>query len=246
MGRLTMADFRVIIPFQFHQGRLLKTQAFADPTYLGDPVNMARIYRDLRADQVVLLDIRPGPIATGPDFPFLDRVLAELPLPVAYGGAIRHREDATALIHRGIDHLVFGSACWDDPGLVRAVAADHGRQAVMVSLDHRAGRCFTHGGRRDTGVSLAEALGRVEDLGAGEILVQDIARDGSAAGLDLRPLACLRASTHLPLLVGGGARDGADLARARAAGFEGALAGACAFFRGDRRAILPSCPRPGP
>jgi cyclase len=202
---------RRIIPVQLLQaGRLVKTVGFGSWRDVGDPVKSSRVYADQQADELVFLDItRDG---RHPDhlLQLLERVSAVCFMPLALGGGITTPAQAAALIRHGADKVVVNSACYDDPGLITAIANDFGSQAIVASVDARAegpGRwsLWSDCGRRRHELPLAEHLARLEAAGAGEILINSIDRDGAMGGYDLDLLAAAASAVHIPVIGCGGA-----------------------------------------
>ena len=199
---------RVIPCLDVHDGRVVKGVNFLDLLDAGDPVELARRYDLEGADELVFLDIT----ATSDDRSTMVRVVemtAETVfIPLTVGGGVRSVEDARSLLRAGVDKVSVNSAAVARPGLVAELAEEFGRQCVVVAIDSKRGDdgygVVTHGGRRPAGLDLVEWLETVAKLGAGEILLTSMDRDGTRAGYDLQLLQLATTTIDLPVISSGG------------------------------------------
>ncbi|MEI6700304.1 MAG: imidazole glycerol phosphate synthase subunit HisF [Actinomycetota bacterium] len=199
---------RVIPCLDVHDGRVVKGVNFLDLIDAGDPVELAHRYDLEGADELVFLDIT----ATSDDRSTMVRVVemtAETVfIPLTVGGGVRSVEDARSLLRAGADKVSVNSAAVARPGLVAELAEEFGRQCVVVAIDAKRGEhgygVVTHGGRRPTGLDLVAWLEKVADLGAGEILLTSMDRDGTRSGYDLELLQLATQTIHLPVIASGG------------------------------------------
>ncbi|MEN9564187.1 MAG: glycosyl amidation-associated protein WbuZ, partial [Chloroflexota bacterium] len=129
-----------VIPALLLKGQgLVKTVKFKDPKYLGDPINIVRIFNDKEVDELVLLDITATPEKRGPQFDLLKNITSEAFIPLAYGGGIRSMDDVRKLLSIGIEKLIMNTSAVETPSLVREVADHAGSQAAVVSMDVKKG-----------------------------------------------------------------------------------------------------------
>lgn len=235
---------RVIPVLLLKGGGFCKTTRFADPRYLGDPLNIVRIFNEKEVDELCILDIDATLSGRGPQFAMLESLADECFMPVSYGGGIRSAEDCRRLFAAGFEKVVLNSALADDVAIVSAVAAMAGSQAVIASIDARrepdgSHRVWTHGGRRPTGETPVRWARRLADLGAGEILLTDIDRDGTMEGYDLDLVRTVADAVPVPLIACGGAGSMDDLVAGVLKGHASAVAAGSLFvFYGRRRAVL--------
>jgi len=204
-----MIATRIIPCLDVDNGRVVKGVAFKDIREVGDPVEMARRYYQQGADELAFLDIgatwRSREILAG----IVERVSREIFIPLTVGGGLRSVEDIRRVLQAGADKVSLGSAGLADPQLLARAAARFGSQCVVLSIDarrdHGAWRVYSHGGRRPTGWDAVNWARRGEELGAGEILLNSIDRDGTGRGYDLDLLRGVATAVSIPVIASGGA-----------------------------------------
>lgn len=225
--------------------RLVKTIAFGERTYIGDPFNVVRIFNEKEVDELCVLDIDATHQGRGPDFDFLGVLASECFIPLSYGGGIRTREDCERLNRLGVEKFVIGSAA-KEPGLVAALAGQFGAQAVVGCVDVRgSGRtatCVCRNAEVALGLSPLELARRLEGEGVGEILLQSVDQDGRREGYDLELIRDVAPQLRIPVIAAGGARGIDDLIQALQAGASAAASGSAFCFIGRLRAVLISYP----
>jgi imidazole glycerol-phosphate synthase subunit HisF len=242
----SMIETRVIPSLLLLDGGLVKTVQFQDPNYLGDPVNIARLFNDKQVDELVLLDIGATVEGRAPSLETLQEMASECFMPLAYGGGIRTADEGKRILEVGVEKVIVNTAAVYNPRLVGALAAFAGSSSVVASLDvgttGRGYEVFTHGGRRATGRSPLECAIAMENEGAGELLLTSIDRDGTMDGYDLALIAEVTSGVGIPVVACGGARDLSDLVRAVEAGASAAAAGSMFVYQGRHRAVLITYP----
>lgn len=222
-----MLALRVIPCLDVKDGRVVKGVNFVELRDAGDPVEQARNYDREGADEITFLDITASAENRDTILDVVSRTAAEVFIPLTVGGGVRSVEDARRLLLAGADKVSINSAAVADPDLVRRAAEAFGSQAIVVAIDARrrdvggGWEVFTHGGRRGTGIDAIAWARQIEALGAGEILLTSMDRDGTKQGFDLELTAAVRAATRLPIVASGGVgelRHFVDGARAGATG----------------------------
>ncbi|GAC1423248.1 MAG: imidazole glycerol phosphate synthase subunit HisF [Vulcanimicrobiaceae bacterium] len=205
---------RIIPCLDIKAGRVVKGVRFVELADAGDPVELARRYEAAGADELVFLDITATVEGRGATLAVVRAVAAELTIPFAVGGGIRTVDDMNALLRAGCDKISINSAALRDPQLVASAAQIFGSQCVVVAIDARAsGDSFevvVDGGRTPTGRDAVEWAREAVSLGAGELLVTSIDRDGTKAGFDLAMLRAMRDAVNVPIIASGGAGTIAD------------------------------------
>lgn len=228
--------------------RLVKTVRFDDPDYVGDPVNVLSIFSHFEVDEIVLLDIRATADGRRPPFELLTQLAGECMIPLGYGGGIASVEDARRILETGLEKVVLGTVVDRDPGLVKEIADVFGSQAVAVAVDvvRRPDGTFdvvVESGRRSLGVDPVTWARHAEDLGAGEILLTAVHRDGTLDGYDLELIGSVAEAVTVPLIANGGAGSRDDLRRAVVDGHASAVAAGSIFvYQGKRRGVLVNFP----
>lgn len=242
-----------IVPFLLLCGHgLVKTLRFGDPKYVGDPINAVKIFNEKEVDELTLLDINATVAGKAPNFDLLKDIAAESRMPLCYGGGVQDAETAAKIIGLGFEKVSVSHAALERPALVREMAERVGRQSVVVTLDvKREGlvggshRVCSRNAKQMHKVDPIEFAVKCTELGAGEIVLNSIDRDGTMQGYDLELARKLRAAITTPMTVVGGAGSTEDLrALTGELGPIGAGAGSLFVFRGRYRAVLISYFRP--
>jgi len=200
---------RVIPCLDVANGRVVKGVNFVDLADAGDPVEQARAYDAAGADELCFLDITASHEARGTMVDVVRRTAEVCFMPLTVGGGVRSVEDARALLLAGADKVAVNSAAVARPELVAEMADRFGSQCVVASVDARAvdrGRweVFTHGGRRETGIDAVAHAIRLAELGAGELLVTSMDRDGTQGGYDLALTRTIADAVSVPVVASGG------------------------------------------
>ena len=228
---------------------LVKTTRFRSPRYVGDPINAVRIFNEKEVDELVVLDIEATPEGRGPRFDAIEALARECFMPLCYGGGVRSLEDVRRLVGLGVEKVAINSAAVSDPNFLGAAAERFGSSTLVVSIDVKrrllgGPRVFSHGGRRAVGLGPVAYARHVAGLGAGEILLNSIDRDGTLTGYDLELIESVASAVQVPVIACGGAAGVSDVHRALDAGASAAAAGSLFVFHGKHRAVLINYPRP--
>lgn len=240
---------RIIPCLLLKQRGLVKTVQFREPRYVGDPLNAVRIFNEKEVDELMVLDIEATAKGTEPDYATIENLAAECRMPFCYGGGIKTVRQAQRIIGLGVEKVAVGSAAVETPELIAEIAQQAGSQSVVVVMDVKTEKstqsyevCIRNGTRR-TGTSPLELAQWMQELGAGEIVVNSIDRDGTMQGYDLPLIERLRECVSVPLTVLGGAGSLEDIRRLiRRFGVIGAAAGSLFVFKGAYRAVLINYP----
>jgi cyclase len=228
---------RVIPCLDVADGRVVKGVRFVDLVDEGDPAELAARYAAEGADELVFLDINAAPERRGTLLAVVERTAREVFIPLTVGGGVRSVDEMRAVLRAGADKVALNSAAVGDPDLVARCAARFGRQAVVVAIDARARvdgdgwEVLVRGGRDTTGLEAVRWAERAAELGAGELLVTSIDRDGTQAGFDTALLAAITARVSVPVIASGGAAGPADFVAAIRDGGADAVLAASIFHR---------------
>ena len=219
---------RVIPCLDVKEGRVVKGIQFQNLRDLGSPVELARRYDLEGADEVVFLDISAGEEGRSTQETWVRQVSRELTIPFAVGGGVTKAEDFTRLLRNGADKVALNTAAVRNPELVREAAARVGSQCVVAAVDVKRDqecgwRVFVKGGKEATDLAAVPWLRRLQDLGAGEILLTSMDRDGTLSGFDLELLR-EAAKLDIPVIASGGAGTETHFLEALEAGADAVLA----------------------
>lgn len=240
---------RIIPCLLVHDGGLVKTRKFGDHKYVGDPINAVKIFNEKEVDELIVVDIDATVKGADPDYTLVKNLAAECNMPLCYGGGIKTARQVEEIIALGVEKVALSSVVLSDPEMVREAATIVGVQSIVAVMDVKKARfrkryeVHTHNGTVGTGLSPAEFARRAADLGAGEVVVNSIDRDGEMGGYDLDLARAVREVVSLPMTVLGGAGSLDDM-KALIDAFEivGAAAGSLFVFKGVYRAVLISYP----
>jgi cyclase len=233
---------RVIPCLDVDGGRVVKGVRFVELRDAGDPVELAAAYDAAGADELVFLDITASSDDRETMRHVVERVAEAVFIPFTVGGGIRSVDDVRGMLRAGADKVSLNTAAVADPDLVRRAAEQFGSQCVVVAVDARrrdpddagAGwEVVTHGGRTPTGLDVLEWCRRVVDLGAGELLVTSMDRDGTREGYDCELLRAVTTAVSVPVVASGGVGGLADLYQGVADGGADALLAASIFHFGE-------------
>jgi cyclase len=244
---------RIIPCLLVHQGGLVKTQAFKDAKYVGDPINAVKIFNEKEADELIVLDIDATVQGREPDFGLIAKLAAECRMPLCYGGGVTTAAQAARIVDMGVEKVAVSAAAIANPALLTEMAAAVGRQSVVAVLDVRKkSGLFSKGFEvctRNAKVQhkqdpIALAL-QLQEAGAGEIVVNSVDRDGLMQGYDLDLAAQFRQALRVPVTFLGGAGSLDDIGQlVSRVGVVGAAAGSLFVFKGKYRAVLINYPTP--
>jgi len=220
---------RIIPCLDVKDGRVVKGVNFIALRDAGDPVEQARAYDAQGADEITFLDIGATHENRDTMFDVVSRTAAEVFIPLTVGGGVRSVEDIRKLLLAGADKVSINSAAVSDPDLVRRAAEAFGSQCIVVAMDAKRvsedrWEVFTHGGRRETGLDAVDWARRMASMGAGEILLTSMDRDGTKQGFDLELLRHVVGAVRVPVVASGGVGSLDHFVEGARAGATGLLA----------------------
>lgn len=233
-----MLKKRIIPCLDCHQGRVVKGTQFKALRDMGDPVSLARYYADSGADELVFYDISASPEGRKTHAALAADISNVINIPFTIGGGIQCLEDFYTVLAAGADKVSVNTAAYLNPSLVSESAKRFGSQCVVVSMDlldvkGRGAEVYLYGGRKATGSDAIAYAKRMEDLGAGELVINTIHTDGVKGGYDIKLLSQLAQAVRIPVIASGGAGCVEDFAQALTLGkADGALA-ASVFHSGQ-------------
>ena len=235
-----MRTVRVIPCLDVDGGRVVQGVNFVGLRDAGDPVELAARYDREGADELVFLDITASVDSRDTTIGMVRRAAEEVFIPFTVGGGIRSVDDARGILRAGADKVSVNTAAVDEPGLVTRLATEFGSQCVVVAVDARRSpgvesgfEVFTRGGRTPTGLDAVAWVAEVVALGAGEILLTSMDRDGTRDGFDIEMLKAVGAVATVPLVASGGVGDLDHLVEGATEGGADAVLAASIFHFGE-------------
>lgn len=205
-----MLRTRIIPCLLLRESSLVKTIKFGKYTYIGDPLNTCRIFNELEVDEMTILDITASGDGREPNYKLLGSLVSECFMPLSYGGGVSSLLQAERLFTLGFEKIVLNSSLYDNPDLISEIAKVFGSQSIIVSMDVRKSifrgyEVYSHSGSKKQKVNLLEWTRYVEELGAGEILLTNIDREGTWTGMDLALIRMVSEAVNIPVIAHGGA-----------------------------------------
>lgn len=229
-----MLKIRVMPTLLFRDVGLVKGTGFDSWRRVGSAMQAVKVYNMREVDELVFLDIRATADSRRPDFATVDELADECFMPMTVGGGVRSVDDVRGLLSVGADKVAINTAAIDDPELIRRISDRFGAQCVVVSIDARleqdgTHQVYTHSGTVPTGMDPVTWAMRAQELGAGEILLTSIDRDGTMRGYDVPLVASVSECVSIPVIASGGAGNFGDMAAALGIGKASAVAAASIF-----------------
>lgn len=232
-----MVSKRIIPCLDVKDGRVVKGVRFVNLRDAGDPVEVAKKYSEEGADEITFLDITASHEKRKTMIDVVERTASEVFVPLTVGGGLRTVEDVRELLLAGADKVTINTAAITDPDFVRRASYRFGSQCIVVAIDARrreggGWEVFTHGGRNPTGIDAVGWAAKMEDFGAGEILLTSMDRDGTEDGYDLELTRTISETVGIPVIASGGAGQLEHLVEAVEAGRADAVLCASIFHYG--------------
>lgn len=238
-----------IIPCLLLKGEgLVKGQHFSSHRYIGDPINAVQLFNTMEVDELLFLDITATKEKRTVPLSLVQKLSDQCLMPFGVGGGIDTLDKAKQILALGAEKVCLNTAAIENPSLINAISSNFGNQSVLVSIDIKRTptdryEVYTHCGTKKFSSNLEETIRTVEKYGAGEILINDIDKDGTMDGYDLKLISHISSLTRLPVIACGGAGTYKDLTRAISTGkASAAAAGSLFVFHGPRKAVLINYP----
>ena len=238
---------RVIPTLLLKGNRLVKTIKFENPSYVGDPINVIRIFNEKEVDEILILDIEASKNQKEPDYEYIEKIAGECFMPLTYGGGINSLEQAKQIFALGVEKICLQTAALEKPELISDLASVFGSQSVVVSLDIK--RSFVgnpkiwFSKKRETLlINWLDITQKWVEAGAGEFLLNAVDKDGTLGGPDLDLIRIASKAISVPLVFCGGVSSLQDIKKACEAGASAVAAGSFFIYHGPHRAVLITYP----
>jgi cyclase len=242
-----MRSVRVIPALLLKNSGLVKTVKFKEPVYIGDPINAIKIFNEKEVDELVFLDMEITQKGREPDYKLLQEFASEAFFPLAYGGGVSTLDQAKRIFRIGVEKIVLSSAAISNPQLVREISDYSGSSSVVVCIDVKkslfgAHKIFPRNGQKLENSDPFDMAKAMEDLGAGEIIVNSVDLDGTMAGYDYGLIGKMSEAVSIPVVALGGAGSLGDLKHAVESGASAVAAGSFFVFFGKLKGVLITYP----
>ena len=242
-----MLKNRVIPCLLIKDRRLVKTQKFKKPAYVGDPVNVVRIFNEKEVDEIILLDINASKNNCAPDFEYIEEVAGECFMPLCYGGGISTVQQAEKLFTIGVEKICIQTALLNDFSLINEIVKRFGVQSIVVSVDVKSsffgGYKFFSSSRKRIKIDYQVFIQKAIDAGTGEIILNVVDNDGCMSGMQFELINEVSSKINVPLIAMGGVGSLEDIRLAVNSGASAVAAGAFFVYQGPHRAVLISYPK---
>jgi len=228
---------------------LVKTTRFEDPRYVGDPINAIKIFNEKNADELIFLDINAAAGGWRPQLDVIEKIATECLMPVCYGGGINNIETISRILSIGIEKISISSHAVKSPYFIKDASREFGSQSIVVCLDVKKtgeGRyeVVTGNAKERTKIEPLEFALKMQDMGAGELLINSVDRDGTMSGYDIELIRTIAESVKMPVIACGGAGSLNDIQEVIVKGKASAAAvGSLFVFYGRLRAVLINYPK---
>jgi cyclase len=242
-----MSRTRIIPVLAIMGNRLVKTVKFKNPNYIGDPLNAIKIFNEKKVDELVILDIEASKQNKEPNYKLIYEMAGEAFMPLGYGGGIKTLEQAKKIFALGIEKVVLNSVLLENPKVITQIANIYGAQSVVMSLDFKKnifGKLRPHfnSAKANTKKDIKSFALEMIELGIGEIILQDVDRDGTFAGYNLEMISELK-SLSIPIVAMGGCNSTQNMKQAIDKGANAVAAGSLFVYRNnDPKSILINYP----
>lgn len=244
-----MLRTRVIPTLLLKDGGLVKGKQFKNHKYVGDPINAVKIFNEKEVDELVFLDISATEENRGPDFDLISDIASEAFMPFGYGGGITRVEEIEKIFSLGVEKAIINSSAFYNPQLIADAAKVSGSQSIVVSMDVKKSlfgsyEVYVQNGKQKTKNDPLIYAKKMQDLGAGELIVCAVDREGTEKGYDLQLLDMVSSAVDIPVVGLGGAGSLQDLADAKnQTEVSGLAAGDMFVFHGKHKAVLITYPK---
>jgi len=243
-----MLDPRIIPCLLVHNKGLVKTVKFKDSKYIGDPINAVKIFNEKEVDELIVIDIDATVENREPDYKMIENLANECRMPLCYGGGIKTVSQAQRILSLGVEKIAISSAVFDNPELIKEISSQVGNQSVVIIFDVKKKlfggyEVYTHNAKNKIKSDLIELVEKVQELGAGEIIINSIDNDGMMKGYDLDLINKIKKKTSVPMTMLGGAGKLEDISQViEKFGIIGCAAGSLFVFKGKYKAVLINYP----
>jgi len=244
---LTKLPPRIIPTLLLKNKSFVKGSKFKNHQYIGDPLNIIKLFNDLQASEILIMGINARE-NNGPDYDYLDKISSQAFMPLSYGGNINNSEQASEIISRGFEKVVLNTISFLDPEIISSISEDLGASSTVGCIDVKKNfifdgyKVFSNCGKKKEKISPQDLAVMYQEYGAGELIINSIHLDGNGMGYDISLIKSIAQSIDIPLIISGGAGGLHDFKAAIDAGASAVSAGDFFVYEGQHKAVLVSYP----
>jgi cyclase len=240
---------RISVFLMVHKNSLYKSLQFSDYTYMGDPLNAVRIFNDFGVDELILMDIDASVNSLGPNFDLISAIAQESRMPLCYGGGISNAFEVEKIVKAGVEKVSLSSQAIKNPKVIKSIAENFGSQSISCCLDikkplkEKDYKAYIHNGMKKMEGDILETINSFQSHGAGEIIINNIDRDGTLDGFDIEIIKKIYSILDIPLTAIGGASSLTNISELiNQCGLIGVGAGRLWSLVGENRSVLLNYP----
>lgn len=238
---------RVIPVLLLQNGKLVKTCRFKQAKYVGDPINAVKIFNEKEVDELILLDIGCSSDGTEPNYELIHKIVSEAFMPVGYGGGIKNAQQAKQIFDLGMEKIILNTSLQNNPELVTQISSVYGSSSLVAGIDYKKNlfgknKVYFKSGSTKSEYNPIEWALKLQALGAGEIFLNSIDREGAYSGYDYHLLNDISAKVDVPIVISGGASTTEDFIKAIVSGASGMAVGSMFIYKRPHNAVLISYP----
>ena len=243
-----MLKKRIIPILLIKDDELVKSTRYKNHNYVGDPINVIKIFNEKEVDELIFLDIDASAQNNEPNYKMIDDIASECFMPLCYGGGIKNLQQMKLVYSLGVEKISISSEAFLNPDLIKDASAIFGNQSVLVTIDVKKDffgnkKVYIKNGQINTRLDPLSFFKKMEDLGAGEIVINSINNDGVMKGFDLELLKLLKANSKIPVIGMGGAGNIEHIKEAfEISKIDGVACGSMFVYQGPLRGVLISYP----
>jgi cyclase len=241
-----MINKRIIPMLMLHDGLLFKSKQFKQLTYIGDPLVAVKIFNEKEAQEICIVDIDPGRSGTGINFELLKNIAGECFMPLSYGGGIKSISDIRKILYSGFEKVILNSEIHSNPQLLKDAVAEFGSSSIIGCIDYKEekeeGVVYIKNAQLETKWTLVEYAKHLEINGVGELLLNNITRDGAMKGLNNSLVQKIANCTSIPIISGGGVGSLSDVKDGFKSGVDAIAVGSLFVYKGSLKAVLINYP----
>ena len=200
---------RIIPILQLNDDELIKSTKFKDHKYVGDPINAVRIFNEMKVDEIILLDVFKSKNNSELNFEIIKDIADECRMPFTYGGGIKNLKQVEKLFSIGVEKISINTSALDDESIIKSLSRIYGSQSVIVSIDIKENffgkkKIYNSSKKKITNINIIDQIEKYIELGAGEILINNVSKEGTLSGFDFSILELIDKRLKIPLIVNGG------------------------------------------